>query len=198
MLRNELERAIAARIGDEPAGTILSGGVDSSVVLATATGLEPRPSMRAYSTVFPEWPWADESKRIAATTSALGVPSARFAVRPQGALRLALEQLRDTGTVPGGPGGLVERPGVRQAAADGVRVLLDGQGGDEVFGRSPYLLADTLRRADLRGAARVIRALLPHRGPRRSKSDRRYGFCWSSVCARRWGVRRAPAPARSG
>jgi asparagine synthase (glutamine-hydrolysing) len=169
MLRSELRRAIGDRLGDAPAGTILSGGVDSSVVIATAAGLDPRPPLRAYSTVFPDWPPADESQRIAATTTALGVPSARFAVRPQGGLRMALEQLRASGTVPGGPGGLVERPGVRQAAADGVRVLLDGQGGDEVFGRSPYLLADTLRRADLAGAARVVRAMVPPRGPRRSK-----------------------------
>jgi asparagine synthetase B (glutamine-hydrolysing) len=119
--------------------------------------------------VFPDWPAADESKRIAATTEALGIPAARFEIRPQGALRLALEQLRDTGTVPGGPGGIVERPGVSQAAADGVRVLLDGQGGDEVFGSSPYLLADRLRRADLVGAARLMRRILPSRGGRRAK-----------------------------
>ena len=169
MLRAELRRAIAERIAGQATGTILSGGVDSSVVLATAAALEPRPQLRAYSAVFPDWPAADESVRIAATTSALDVPSARFAVRPQGALRLALEQLRDSGTVPGGPGGVVERPGVRQAAADGVRVLLDGQGGDEVFGRSPYLLADSLRRANLAEAVRVIRGLLPERGRRRTK-----------------------------
>ena len=99
------------------------------------------------------------------------MPGARFAVRPQGALRLALEQLRDAGTVPGGPGGVVEHPGVRQAAADGVEVLLDGQGGDEVFGRSPYLMADRLRRAELVGAARLVRASpATSRGSRREKA----------------------------
>jgi asparagine synthase (glutamine-hydrolysing) len=170
MLRAELRRALADRIPDDGAtGTILSGGVDSSVVLATAAGLEPRPELRAYSTVFPDWPASDESKRIAATTSALGVPGERFVLRPQGALRLALEQLRDSGTVPGGPGGIVERPGVAQAAADGVRALLDGQGGDEVFGRSPYLLADRVRRANPAGAARLVRSMVPVRGSRRSK-----------------------------
>ncbi len=168
MLRSELRRAISERLSDgAPAGTILSGGVDSSVVLATAAGLEPQAGLRAYSTVFPDWPAADESRRIAATTEALGVPGARFALRPQGALRLALEQLRSSGTVPGGPGGLIERPGVSQAASDGVEVLLDGQGGDEVFGRSPYVVADSLRRANLVGAARAVRAMVPHRGRRR-------------------------------
>jgi asparagine synthase (glutamine-hydrolysing) len=171
LLRSELRRTIATRLdGDERAGIILSGGVDSSVVLATAMGLEPRPDMRAYSAVFPEWPPADESERIETTTAALGIPGARFAVRPQGALRLALEQLRDTGTVPGGPGGLVERPGVSQAATDGIRVLLDGQGGDEVFGSSPYLLADCLRRARFFDAARLVRRTLPYRRRRSAKA----------------------------
>ena len=171
LLRSELQRAISERIdGAEVTGTILSGGVDSSVVLATAARLDPRPDLRAYSTVFPDWPPADESARIATTTTALEVPGARFAVRPQGAFRLALEQLRDSGTVPGGPGGVVEHPGVRQAAADGVEVLLDGQGGDEVFGRSPYLIADRVRRANLVDAARLARLLLPYRRRRREKA----------------------------
>lgn len=170
LLRNELRRAVGDRIEQSSrAGAILSGGLDSSVVLATAAQLEPRPELRAYSTVFPDWPTADESNRIIATTAALDVPSARFAIRPQGALRLALEQLRGVGTVPGGPGGLVERPGVQQAASDGVTVLLDGQGGDEVFGSSPYLLADRLRRADLLGALRLARRTLRYRGRRRTK-----------------------------
>jgi hypothetical protein len=47
-------------------------------------------------------------------------------------------------------------------------VLLDGQGGDEVFGRSPYLLADRLRRADLRGVARLLRRTVPNLRRRRS------------------------------
>jgi asparagine synthase (glutamine-hydrolysing) len=171
LMRGELRRAVSERIEDaEQTGVVLSGGVDSSVVLAIAAGLEPPPDLRAYSAVFPDWPPADESKRIIAATSALGVPSARFAVRPQGALRLALEQLRDSGTVPGGPGGVVEHPGVRQAAADGVDVMLDGQGGDEVFGKSPYLIADRLRRGNLVDAARLIRLLLPHRRGRRQKA----------------------------
>lgn len=170
MLRAELRRAVGDRLPDDGAtGAILSGGVDSSVVLATAAGLEPRPELRAYSTVFPEWRSADEAKRITATTTALGVPSHRVAVRPQGALRLALEQLRDSGTVPGGPGGIVERPAVEQAASDGVRALLDGQGGDEVFGRSPYLLADSLKRGNVGGAVRLVRSMVPPRGSRRSK-----------------------------
>ena len=190
-LRSQLRRTIRARLdGDERAGVILSGGVDSSVVLATAMGLEPRPELRAYSAVFPDWPAADESERIATTTAALGMPAAQFAIRPQGALRMALEQLRDTGTVPGGPGGLVERPGVSQAAADGIRVLLDGQGGDEVFGSSPYLLADQLRRAHLLGAARLIRRTLPWRRSRRAKlkdAVRLLVECGVQPALPRWG-----------
>ena len=91
LLRDELRRAIGDRIGgDERAGAILSGGVDSSVVLATAAGLDPRPELRAYSTVFPDWPAADESDRIvvdyyrARACRALG---SRFALRVRCASR---------------------------------------------------------------------------------------------------------------
>jgi len=194
LLGAELRRAVSERIqGADRTGTILSGGVDSSVVLATAAGLEPRPDLRAYSTVFPEWPPADESERIVATTTALEVPGARFAIRPQGAFRIALEQLRDSGTVPGGPGAVVEHPGVRQAAEDGVEVLLDGQGGDEVFGRSPYLVADRLRGAHLVDAARLVRLFLPNPRRRREKAV---------IAARlllEFGIRPAlKRPARSG
>ncbi len=194
LLGGELRRAVSERIeGAERTGAILSGGVDSSVVLATAAGLEPRPDLRAYSTVFPDWPPADESERIVATTTTLDVPSARFAPRPQGAFRLAVEQLRDSGTVPGGPGGIVEHPGVRQAAEDGVEVLLDGQGGDEVFGRSPYLIADRLRHGHLIDAARLVRLLLPYRRRRRQKA------VIAARLLKDFGIRPALArPARAG
>ena len=47
-------------------------------------------------------------------------------------------------------------PLFERAAADGVRVLLDGEGGDELFGLSPHLIADRLRRGRLLAARRLI------------------------------------------
>lgn len=189
-LRTALDRSIDERLSrDGLTGTILSGGLDSSVVLGTAAGRSSPERLRAYSTVFPEWPAADESARIAATTEFLGVEGVRFRIRPQGALRLALEQLDASGTVPGGPGGLVERPGVERAVADGVRVLFDGQGGDELFGRSPYLLADRLRRGDAVGVLRLLRRTVPY-------LRRRSSWPQALKLLRDFGVR--PGLARAG
>ena len=45
-----------------------------------------------------------------------------------------------------GPGYVIEYPLLERAAADGVDVLIDGQGGDEVFGPALYLLSDLVSR----------------------------------------------------
>jgi asparagine synthase (glutamine-hydrolysing) len=43
-------------------------------------------------------------------------------------------------------------PLLQRAAADGIQVMLDGEGGDELFGLSPYLLADLVRRGRILAA----------------------------------------------
>jgi asparagine synthetase B (glutamine-hydrolysing) len=58
-----------------------------------------------------------------------------------------------------GPGYLLERPLVERAAADGIAALLDGQGGDELFGLSPYLIADHVRRGRIVSSIRLARRL---------------------------------------
>jgi asparagine synthase (glutamine-hydrolysing) len=50
-------------------------------------------------------------------------------------------------------------PLLERVAADGTKVLLDGEGGDEVYGVSAYLIADRLARGRVRGAADVVRGL---------------------------------------
>ena len=78
-------------------------------------------------------------------------------------------------------------------AADGVDVLLDGEGGDELFATHYYLLADELRRGPSRSVARLLRSipgiepLLP--APRlRAKLLLRFGILGllSRRPARRW------------
>jgi asparagine synthetase B (glutamine-hydrolysing) len=196
-----LESAIGNRLAtdDTPTGVALSGGLDSSVVMAVAASLRPADRLRSYSTVFPRWPAADESIRIGKTRAALGVPGAVFEVEPQGAMRLGLEYLRDTGSMLGGPGLLVERPGIERAASDGVRIVLDGQGGDETFGYAPYLLADRLRRGDARGVLALLRRM-PDRSGRptlalMSRTVLDFGLRPAlPVRMRRRGRRRQPVP----
>ena len=73
-----------------------------------------------------------------------------------GHIRLALEYQRDWGIPSGGPGYLLERPLLERAARDGALGILDGQGGDELFGFSPYLIADRARHGKLRAAVQLL------------------------------------------
>jgi asparagine synthase (glutamine-hydrolysing) len=177
--RPELVEQLRAALGDavrerlpstQTTGVILSGGFDSSAVTGVAASeSETAGAPRTYSVGFPQDPEMDESTRVRELVSARGLPSCLLGVEPVGLVRLALEYQRDWGIPAGGPGYLLERPLLERAAKDGVRGMLDGQGGDELFGFDPYLIADRLRRGQLRGALRLLATLpdrsgLPSRG----------------------------------
>lgn len=155
-----VERAVRMRMGeDEQVGIVMSGGVDSSTVAAAAiaAGRNGRRTPRGYSAVFPGQERIDESPRIDALTEGIGLPSTQLEIHPGGVLRLALEYLRWWELPLSGPGYVLEQPLLERAAEDGVEVVLDGQGGDEVYGLSPYLLADRLRHARLLSSLRLAR-----------------------------------------
>ena len=81
---------------------------------------------------------------------------------------------------------LIWRPLIRRAARDGVDLLLDGEGGDEMFGCSPYLIADAVRRARFVRAHGLARRI-PGMG--RSPQPR-----WVRRALLRYGVRGALPP----
>ena len=156
-------RAIRRRV--EPgtrAGIMLSGGIDSSSVAAVASR-ECEGTLRSYSFVFPDDPEMDESGRVTQLVDSLGLEGTSLHVHRGGAVRTCLDYLHTWGVPVATPAFVLERAMMERADADGVQVLLDGQGGDEVFGNAPYLLADRIRQG------RVISALrLMERFPRSS------------------------------
>jgi asparagine synthase (glutamine-hydrolysing) len=208
-LRAMLGRAIARRLrGDQPVGVMLSGGLDSTSVAAVATTLA---DVTGYTAALPEHPEIDESQLVA--TLARGVPLsvASAEVRSPSAFPTALEYLADWELPLTGPGALFEHPLAELAARDGVGLLIDGQGGDELFGRSEYLIADAVRAGRPRRVLDLARGLaggvgrprrdlgaivlhwgvkpaLPHgvhRLVRRIRPPRRYGAAWLSDDASR-------------
>lgn len=158
--RELISRAIASRLdGHERVGIELSGGLDSSslAAIATTTGALGDRSLSAYSGVFPRHPLIDESGLIDDVVGALDLSSVRIAVRRPAALGAALRSMAAWELPPATANDFAWHPLRRRAAQDGVTVMLDGAGGDEVFGAPPYILADFLRTGRLRSAARLAR-----------------------------------------
>jgi asparagine synthase (glutamine-hydrolysing) len=157
LLWGALRQAVRRRLaGTEQAGIAMSGGVDSTAVAAAAVAEGARPP--TYSSVFPGRS-IDEAARIDAVAEALELPNVQVQLEPAGSLALFLDYLEATGTVVPGAGYLVERPLLEQAAADGTTALLDGQGGDELFGTAGFLIGDRVRRGRLLSSVQLTRRL---------------------------------------
>ncbi len=168
-VRSAIVRAVERRLrAGEPAGVTLSGGLDSSTVAGVATQcVDPakRP-VGAYSGTFPGQRWTDESDLILAGARAYGLPSTRIVVEGGSAVAGGLEYLRRWGVPPVSANVFWWSALGRRAAEDGVRVLLDGEDGDRLFGVSFYYLADLLRRGRVRAAGRLVRRMGVLEGPK--------------------------------
>jgi asparagine synthase (glutamine-hydrolysing) len=177
-LRELLLDSIRLRLrSDVPVGTSLSGGVDSSAVVALSAELAGDHRRHAFTARFPgferdEWVYAEQVARSAGVVE-------HHAVEPtaQGLLD-DLEALVDSQEEPVGSSSIYAQWRVMKAAKEaGVTVLLDGQGGDELLGGYEGTSGWTLRSqgpgALLRGIAAdraelgaVARSLAADRLPR--------------------------------
>ncbi len=117
---------------DVEVGSCLSGGLDSSAVVTTAARLVDRP-IHAFTCAYDEGPAWDERAWVRATVEASGATS--HLVVPDGAdfwdvfERLHVQQGEPTA----GPGLFSQWKVMELAHAHGLKVLLDGQGGDETL-----------------------------------------------------------------
>jgi asparagine synthase (glutamine-hydrolysing) len=146
LLRAALGKAVARALdGAERPAVMLSGGFDSAAVAAVAVAERPDAAPAAYSGVFPDHPAVDESERIRAVRARLGLPGVELEAGPGSALAGAIEFMRAWELPSVAPNRFIWVPLLRRATADGVDVMLDGEGGDEVLGGSPYVAADRLR-----------------------------------------------------
>ncbi len=137
---------------DVEVGSCLSGGLDSSAVVATASSLASKP-LHAFTCAYEEGPAFDERPYVRATVQATGaVP---HVVVPDGGDfwavvdRMAYAQDEPTA----GPGVYSQWKVMELAHHAGLRVLLDGQGADETLGGYfrylPLRLRDLLSRGRL-------------------------------------------------
>lgn len=157
-LRELLTDSVRLRLrADVPIGGSLSGGVDSTAIVGLAASLEPDAARHAFTATFPGFE-RDEWRYAAAAATSIGVtqhhavtPTADDVLRDLDDLVLAQEE-------PFGSLSIYAQYRVNQAAHEaGVTVMLDGQGGDELFGGYAGTAGWATR---ARGPRRALRAAI--------------------------------------
>ncbi|MGQ9493247.1 MAG: asparagine synthase-related protein [Anaerolineae bacterium] len=150
--RDLFREAVRCRLrSTTPVGISVSGGLDSSAVACVAHELTQQqaslPEIRLYSLIYQETPAADESSFLDAVVA----QCARFVTT-----RIVADQfwaLREFGSDGGFP---LDEPEIyalrsqtlapwRSAVADGCRVILSGDGGDQVVAQNLYSEPQALR-----------------------------------------------------
>ncbi len=128
--RTALEHSVRAHlVGDVPVGLFLSGGIDSTALVAIVSKLSKKP-INTYSITFenPEWNEGDIAKRVA---EHFGTNHTEFLMTPEIAKPLFDQFLCD-----------IDQPTIdgfntycvsKLASENGEKVVLSGLGGDELF-----------------------------------------------------------------
>jgi len=132
-LRERLGEAVAARMRGGPVGAMLSGGLDSSSVAMLARRAAPHDALPVFSMTFPSLPAMDESRYIAAVLAEGGFDPVRIEADTGGLFEDMAPLLAEQGQPFSGLALATTRRVYAHAAQSGVRVLLDGHGGDEVI-----------------------------------------------------------------
>ena len=151
-LRAQVFAAVGRAAADSGVTAVrLSGGLDSAAV---AAGLRARTSPAApalgLSLVFPDHPETDERELIKATGAHLGLAVAQVPFAPGRELLPAVRRHIERWQLPpASPNLFLWEPLMARAREAGVVRMLDGEGGDELFGTAPELIATMLRRGRL-------------------------------------------------
>jgi asparagine synthase (glutamine-hydrolysing) len=156
-LRELLERSVRLRLrSDVPVGTSLSGGVDSSAVAALVGAAGPEQTRHSFTARFPgferdEWHYAAEAAQSAGVAEHHSAePTASELARDLRALVADHEEPVISSSV------YAQWRVMQRAKEVGITVLLDGQGGDELFAGYPQTEGYVLRSIGRRRALRQL------------------------------------------
>ena len=159
-LRTRLRDSVRAHlVADVPVGVLLSGGVDSGVIAALAATESPA-RVHTFTVGFDE-PSFDESRDAQRVAERYDTEHHDIRLRPDGATLLTT--LADVFDEPFADSSALPTFLVSELASSTVKVVLSGEGGDELFGGYYTYQADLLatRTALLARAARPVVELLP-------------------------------------
>lgn len=132
ILEDELDRSITQRmLSDVPIGCFLSGGVDSGLVACLAGKHQKK--MKTFSVGIPSSPNDDESKYSKAIAAQLSTDHQEVEFTQELCLTI-LEDIGKTIDEPISDPAALPTFMISKLASNSVRVVLTGDGGDEVFG----------------------------------------------------------------
>jgi asparagine synthase (glutamine-hydrolysing) len=174
-------------VSDVPIGAFLSGGVDSGVVVALMSRFSATP-IRTYSVGFRERSY-DELPGARQVAALYGTEHTEIVVEPH--VQDVIGRLVDAFDEPFADSSAVGSWYVAQVAARQVKVVLSGDGGDEIFGGYVIYQADRLRSAYSRLPMWLSRRTLPWLAERLPASDRKMSW---DLKARRFILHAADDP----
>jgi asparagine synthase (glutamine-hydrolysing) len=159
-IRESLEEAVKLTLrSDVPIGVALSGGIDSGAIAALAQKYSPTP-IHAFSVGYPGHPPYDErqqaqdlAKQLGLTFHEVELPVENFVDFFPQLVRIMDEPIADSAAF--------GHYAVPKAAADmGIKVLLTGLGGDELFWGYPWV-TQTVTTNQILASSSFLKAILP-------------------------------------
>ena len=117
---------------DVPVGACLSGGMDSGTLVGIADQLFKQP-LSTFSCIYPQTPAFDESSFIRASAKKFNTNAHYIEPKHSDFIQLIRDSVYEQDGPTGGPSVLSQRS-VMELAGQHVKVVLDGQGADELLG----------------------------------------------------------------
>ncbi|MBF9252050.1 asparagine synthase (glutamine-hydrolyzing) [Pontibacter sp. 172403-2] len=131
-LQQLMEQAVAERlVADVPVGAFLSGGIDSSVVVALAAGLNPQ--LKTFSVGFKDQPYFDETHYARLVAQKYKTDHTELLLRNHD-LYEHLSGMLDALSEPFADSSALAMYALSRYAGGQVKAVLSGDGADELFG----------------------------------------------------------------
>ncbi len=167
-LRSRLDEAVRSHlVSDVPVGAFLSGGLDSSIVVALMAMHSPRP-VQTFSIGFAEKSYSElpYARQVA---ERFGTEHHEFVVVPR--VNDILDPLIEAFDEPFADSSAIASLHLARQASQHAKVVLSGDGGDEVFGGYVIYQADRLAKLVRLAPRLVSEQLLPRLGQRLPGSE---------------------------